>query len=231
MHTLQGLHACTVLGLLGEWLTLATVEWIVRVHCRTGSCENLWRHADPDATFFAQPCDDPAIITMWVSGRSPCLMVHYVGGATTTYPVPIAAIVCVCWRDTCVGIKSGYVCTADKRVASFMLELADPPDTCNCLQLDGAAVGQLQWDHRYELPAVPRCGVVVTLGAVDTVYYGMAESILTIESTGTVAVFQTSVPGGVHSIVPISNNAFHLETGNGPRRFTMDTVTNVADLS
>jgi hypothetical protein len=63
------------------------------------------------------------------------------------------------------------------------------------------------------------------------VYYGMAESILTVESSDTVSVFQTSVAGGVHTITPVENNAFHLGTHQGLRYFSIDTVTNVAILS
>lgn len=233
MHTLRGIRAVSVLGLLDEWVTVSTVGWINRIHCRTGECENVWWHGDPTMFVDAQPCYDGTNLTLWAHGRVfSGLVVHQFNGITNVYPVDLpAATVCVCWRSTCAGTKSGYVCTADKRVGSFLLELGDPPATCHCLQLRDSAATEMHFDHRYELPDAPTCGAVVTEGGVDTVHYGMPDSMLVVRSAPALTVSTTAVGGGVHAITPFSKNAFILETGNGRRQFTIDMVTNVATLS
>jgi hypothetical protein len=232
MHTLRGIRAVSVLGLLDEWVTVLTVGWVNRIHCRTGECENVWWHGDPTLFVDAQPCYDGAMLTLWAHGKAfTGLVVHQFNGVTNIYPVNLpAATVCVGWRETCSGTKSGYVCTADKRVASFLLELDDPPDTCHCLHLQDSS-GEMLFDHRYQLPSVPTCAAVVTEGGVDTVHFGMLDSMLVVRSTPELVVSTTAVGGGVQAVSALSKNAFILETVNGQRKFTIDVDTNVATLS
>jgi hypothetical protein len=230
IRTLNGLRGSKLLGLANGWLCLCTIEWIVRVNAVTGVSENLWRHRDPLATFHVQPCADPTTLTLWTSGSFTGLVVHAYGSETWVYPVAIhSATVCVGWRSTCPGEKSGYVCTADQKVLSFALMLNSHPE-CLCLHLDHS-VGELNWGSRFKLDACPTCVAVTANQNVETIVFGTKFELLCVEITGTiVAVSSTPIPGGVSAIRP-ANNAYWLMTGMGPKSFSINMTTNVANLT
>jgi len=226
LHDIPG--TCSeLIGFNNGVVFFKTRELVYGISHPLGEYTQFFTHNDPAAHVSLQPTNTPNTNTFWVDGVGfTGLIVHQqVPGSPATivrHPCELmGATVCVGWRDTCRGKKSGYVCTSERNVYSFALEIVAVPP-CDCLRFDDHSPVKLSLN--YKLPFSPQCIAISSPDdAQERIIIGTTEETIfitvSITPTKPQVDIKTMSPKGVHIAGFEKKNAYALFSGAVSKHF------------